>query len=165
MKVLFICSSNICRSPYCEYVFRRMVAEDPVLSANVEWVKSAAVINRMKTIHPKAKLALLREGFSASEIDAHRPRYKRDDPVTFAEADVIIGMTRGHRFFTPRRFRNKVVMLSEAATGRYTPIPDPFLKKDIEGYYAVMDEIKRYLERYAERLRQEVLSADRKQHG
>lgn len=50
MKILFICMSNICRSPYCEYVFRKTVEEDSVLSHNVEWVKSSAVFNRSEEV-------------------------------------------------------------------------------------------------------------------
>ena len=45
MKILFVCSSNICRSPYCEYVFKRMVQSDPRLAQKVTWIRSAAVFN------------------------------------------------------------------------------------------------------------------------
>ena len=41
MKILFVCSSNICRSPFCEYVFRDMVEKDPELKKRVDGVASA----------------------------------------------------------------------------------------------------------------------------
>ena len=47
----------------------------------------------------------------------------------------------------------KFVLLSEIATGKYIPIPDPVLIKDIDEYYSAMDEIKKYLSDYAEKLR------------
>ena len=55
MNILFVCSSNICRSPFCEYVFRDMVAKDPELQKRVSKVASAAVFNRMKRIRPMVK--------------------------------------------------------------------------------------------------------------
>lgn len=50
MKILFVCSSNVCRSPYAEYVFRRMVEQSPVLSAAGITVSSSAVFNKSKVI-------------------------------------------------------------------------------------------------------------------
>ena len=35
MNLLFVCSSNVCRSPYCEYMFRRMAEEDPVTAGKI----------------------------------------------------------------------------------------------------------------------------------
>ena len=69
MKILFVCMSNICRSPYCEYVFRRIADNDGVLSKNITWIKSAAVFNKSFHINSKAKTALLREGFTEEEIE------------------------------------------------------------------------------------------------
>ena len=38
-NVLFVCSSNVCRSPYCEFMLRRMIENDSVLKGKVQ-VKS-----------------------------------------------------------------------------------------------------------------------------
>ena len=158
MKILFICMSNICRSPFCEYVFRRMVSQDEVLSGNVEWVKSSAVFNKSFKINSKAVPALLREGFEESYILAHEPTFKYGKGKKyFEEADVIIGMTRSNKFFLPIKYRKKFVLLSEIATGQYKPISDPVLIKDIEKYYAAMDVIKDYLHKYAEILKSEFI--------
>ena len=51
--VLFVCSSNVCRSPYCEFMLRRMVENDDDLRGKVD-VCSSAVFNRSKSIFPKA---------------------------------------------------------------------------------------------------------------
>ena len=146
--------SNICRSPYCEYVFRRIVEEDFELASRVEWVKSSAVFNKSRTINKKAKLALLREGFDEKYILNHKPSFKwGKGRKSFDEADVIIGMTKSNAYFLPLKYRKKFVLLSEIATGKYIPIPDPVLIKDIDEYYSAMDEIKKYLSDYAEKLR------------
>lgn len=155
MKILFVCSSNICRSPYCEYVFGRMVKNDPVLSVKVGSVRSAAVFNRSFRIHPKARLALLREGFSEEEIAAHKPAFKWGDGYLFREADVIIGMTRMNKVALPLRYHKKFVTLSEYVDGKYKTIPDPFLMKNIDDYYAVMDLIKSFLVRLADKIKSE----------
>ena len=68
------------------------------------------------------------------------------------DADVIIGMSKMHKWLTPAKYRKKFITLSEAAEGRYTPIPDPFLYKSQEDYDKVMSVIKVYLTLYATKL-------------
>ena len=75
MKILIVCASNICRSPYAEYLLKRKIAQDSYLSSKIEWVKSSAVMNKMRTIHPKAKCALAQKGFTLEEIALHKPSY------------------------------------------------------------------------------------------
>ena len=130
--------SNICRSPYCEYVFRRIVDNDGVLGKNITWIKSAAVFNKSFHINSKAKTALLREGFTEEEIDAHVPLFKYGQGRKyFDQADIIIGMTRSNKVFLPLKYH------------------DPVLIKNQDEYHRAMDEIKDYLEKYAENLKSE----------
>ena len=159
MKILFVCSSNVCRSPYAEFVFRRLVAQSPVLSAAGIEVSSSAVFNKSKTIFPKAVVSLEREGFGKEEILAFRPSFKWTAPEKFRDADVIIGMSKMHRLLTPCKYRKKFMTLSYAAEGKYTPIPDPFLYKTQEEYDRVMSVIKVYLEKYAAVLEQKFSAA------
>ena len=150
--------SNICRSPYCEFVFKEIVKNDETLKNNVEWVRSSAVFNKSRVINSKAVLALSREGLEENYIRSHRPTFKwGKGRQYFEEADVIIGMTKSNAFFLPRKFRSKFVLLSQIATGEYVPIPDPVLIKDQDKYYAAMDEIKNYLIKYAEILKSQFL--------
>lgn len=154
MKILFVCSSNICRSPYCEFVFRRMCENDPDLAARVEWVKSGAVFHQCKNLHPKAKAALEAEGFAPEILDKHSPAYWRRFPERFEQADIIIGMTRWHKYFIPKKWRGKYVDLAELATGTYTPVPDPFLAKTQEKYNEVMRVLDKYLTMVADKIKQ-----------
>ena len=155
MKILFVCSSNICRSPYCEMLLRRIVENDEKLSLSIEKISSAAVLNQSFKIHPKAVLALRREGFSDEEIYAHKPRFKWFAWKDFKEADLIIGMNNANKIFTPPMFQKKFKTLSEVATGEDVFIPDPWLMKDINDYYKVMDVIKGYLLKFVEKLKGE----------
>ncbi len=112
MKILFVCTSNIMRSPYCEFVFNRMTGDDPLLAEKVEWARSAALRWRYRHMHRQAKIALVHEGFSQEEVDSYRPRHVLIDRELFEQADVIIGMTKCCRaaieisfLLSPRRLR------------------------------------------------------------
>lgn len=155
MKILFVCSSNVCRSPYCEFHFKKIVENDPVLANKIEWIKSAAVLNRCKKIHGMARNALLIDGFSEAAIDAHTPALQKDEPFRFEEADIIIGMTESHRFFLKKIWRHKYINLSEAAGHKYKPVPDPWLIRDISKYRNRMSIILKYLQEFAEKLKEE----------
>ena len=152
MKILFVCSSNICRSPYCEFVFKRMCAGNAALAERVTWVQSGAVFHQCKKLHPKARAALLAEGFAPEELDMHSPAFWRRFPERFEEADIIIGMTRWHKYFIPKKWRGKYIDLAELATGVYTPVPDPFLAKTQEKYNEVMRVLDKYLQEVAQKI-------------
>ncbi len=153
MKLLFVCSSNICRSPYCEFVFKRMCEKDPELSSHFEWIRSGAVFHQCKKLHPKARAALLSEGFSPQALDKHSPAFWRRFPERFEEADLIVGMTRWHKYFIPKKWRKKYIDLAELATGTYVPVPDPFLAKTQEKYNEVMRVLDGYLELFAQKVK------------
>ena len=155
-NVLFVCSSNVCRSPYCEFMLRRMIDNDEELRGKVD-VFSSAVFNRSKSIFPKAVDVLKREGFDESEILAHKPSFKTDKE-RFEKADVIIGMSHMHKLLTPRKYRKKYVTLSEAATGKYAPVPDPFLATSQKEYDKTMAVLKSYVESYFKQLKTKILS-------
>ena len=152
MKVLFVCSSNVCRSPYCEFHFTRLMEEYPSLKEIVTECNSGAVFNRSKKLHPKARKALLAEGFNASVIDAHKPRYIKDNLSLFQASDVIIGMTRSHKWCLPKELRSKYLNPSEATGEKYKAIPDPFLAINQTEYNKVMAVAQDYVKKYAFKL-------------
>lgn len=155
-NVLFVCSSNVCRSPYCEFMLRRMIENDEDLKGKVN-VCSSAVFNRSKSIFPKAVDILKREGFDGREILAHKPSFKTDK-TRFENADVIIGMSRMHGLLTPRKYRKKYITLSEAATGKYSPVPDPFLATSQSEYDKTMQVLKEYVKKYFTKLKAQIES-------
>lgn len=155
-NVLFVCSSNVCRSPYCEFMLRRMIENDEDLKGRVS-VCSSAVFNRSKSIFPKAVDALKREGFEESVILAHKPSFKTDKE-RFEKADVIIGMSHTHKLLTPGKYRKKYVTLSEAAVGKYAPVPDPFLATSQSEYDKTMQVLKEYVTKYFTKLKAQIES-------
>jgi len=128
-----------------------MIENDEDLKGRVE-VHSSAVFNKSKSIFPKAVDILKREGFPENEILAHKPSFKTDKE-RFENADVIIGMSRMHKLLTPRKYRSKYITLSEAATDKYSPVPDPFLATSQEEYDKTMSVLKNYVEQYFIRLK------------
>ena len=154
MNVLFVCSSNVCRSPYCEFLLRRLVNNDERLKGKVN-VCSSAVFNRSKKIFPKAVDILVLEGFDRDEVLAHKPSFK-DDKERFEKADVIIGMSKMHGLMTPKKYRGKYRTLSEIATGKYSPVPDPFLATSQESYDKTMAVLKDYVYKYYQKLKETI---------
>lgn len=122
------------------------------------FVSSAAVLNRSKALFPKAASALKAEGFCDEELASFKPCFKSQDKARFVDADVIIGMSRFHKYLLPRGCKGKYVTLSEAAEGKYTPIPDPFLARTQEEYDKAMAVIKQYLVEYFNRLKKDLVS-------
>lgn len=152
MKVLFICSSNICRSPYCEYEFRRIVENDPVLKGKVE-VSSAGLMGNHEKMDDRTVRALFKDGFGKAYVDSFKPKKLRDDSRPFDEATVIIGMTKWHKYLLPRKYRSRFMTLSEAGIGRYAAIKDPWFAKETDDYMKILYTMKDYMELYADKLR------------
>ncbi|MBN2651334.1 MAG: hypothetical protein JXR63_03050 [Spirochaetales bacterium] len=150
MKILFVCSSNVCRSPFAELYTKYLLEKKPSRT-NIEWIQSSAVFNRSKEIFPKTKTYLLKNGVSEESINNFSPSFKKTHPERFEEADIIIGMTKTHKWETPRKFRKKFITLSELVDKRYKAIPDPFLKS-AKNYDKSMDILKKYIVKYSETL-------------
>lgn len=152
MKILFVCSSNVCRSPYCEFHMKKFIESEPKLQNIVKKVDSAAVFNISFKLFYRAKACLLNEGFTKEELSVHKPKFKLFYPKLFTEADVIIGMTKSHKLMLNKKYRDKFITLSKAATGTYIPIPDPFARTTQKKYDEDMRVLYGYLEQYKNNL-------------
>lgn len=153
MKILFICSSNVCRSAFCDFVFKKMTKDDIELEKKIKRIDSAAVFNRSKKIFHKTKNYLLSIGYEEEDLDAFKPRYYKDHLDIFEEADIIIGMTKSHYRMLPKQYRNKFTTLSEAVGDEYKAIPDPWLRLTQNRFNKDMHVIEAYLERYKEKIK------------
>ena len=155
MKILIVCSSNVCRSPYAEFHLKKLVKENPILSKNIEWIDSSAVFNRSKEIFPKTKQCLLNDGFTIEEINKFKPDYIKDKIQPYEDCDIIIGMTKSHKFWLPKKYKSKFKTLSEVAYGKYSSIPDPFMTRSMDKYIEDMNVIKKAIQQYAKNLEKE----------
>ena len=135
MKVLFVCTGNICRSPTAAGVFAHFVREAG-LHGQVS-VESAGTHDYHVGSPPdeRAQDHAKRRGYDLSELRARRVR-KRD----FQEFDLVVAMDRGHLQILqdncPPEHQPKLRMLVK---GR--DVPDPYYGGP-EGFEQVLDMVE-----------------------
>ncbi|SDG45883.1 protein tyrosine phosphatase [Limimonas halophila] len=141
MRLLFVCTGNICRSPTAEAVVRRMatdagVAHDLVLESagTGDWHVGEAP-------DPRAVKAAKKRGYDLRGIRARQVR-----PADFEEFDVILAMTGGHMAdlerMCPRGARAELrMMLAHAPKATHRDVPDPYYG-DARGFETMLDLIE-----------------------
>ena len=133
MKVLFVCTGNICRSPTAEGVLRHLASK---MGIPVH-VESAGTHDYHVGECPdeRAQTHAKKRGYDLSAQRARQLR-KRD----FEEFDVIIAMDRGHLRILeqncPPQHRAKLRMLVDGHD-----VPDPYYG-GAEGFEQVLDMVE-----------------------
>ncbi|WP_419845337.1 hypothetical protein [Candidatus Poriferisocius sp.] len=95
IKVLFVCTGNICRSPMAEVLFAHMAPDAEVSSAGtMDWSGQPA--------HEYAIAAMAERGL---DLSAHRSR--RLSEYLVDESDLIVAMTRNHGWSVEARSEAK----------------------------------------------------------
>ena len=133
MKVLFVCTGNICRSPTAEGVLRSMASR-----MNVPLhVESAGTHDYHVGEKPDERACshAMKRGYDLSAQRARQLR-KRD----FEEFDLVIAMDRGHMRIMedncPPQHRGKLRMLVDGHD-----VPDPYYG-GAEGFEQVLDMVE-----------------------
>jgi protein-tyrosine phosphatase len=135
MKVLFVCTGNICRSPTAAGVFSHFVREAGL--AETIQVESAGTHDYHAGEAPdmRAQEHASKRGYDLSALRARQVR-RRD----FTEFDLIIAMDRGHLQILeencPPEHRAKLRLLFK---GR--DVPDPYYG-GAEGFERVLDMLE-----------------------
>jgi len=135
LKVLFVCTGNICRSPTAAGVFGHLVRQAG-MEGEIQ-VESAGTHDYHVGAAPDARAQdhAQRRGYDLSALRARQVR-RRD----FAEFDVIVALDRGHleilQANCPPEHRGKLRLLVK---GR--DVPDPYYGGP-EGFEQVLDLVE-----------------------
>lgn len=138
IKLLFVCSANICRSPTAEGVVRAHV-KNAGLNPKVELDSAGTLRSRVgEAPDVRAQKAALRRGYDLSRI-----RARRVIDADFVGFDRILAMDRDNLAILerdcPPEHRHKLGLLLEYST-RFAEreVPDPYYGNDA-GFERVLD--------------------------
>lgn len=141
MRVLFVCTGNICRSPTAEGVFRHLLEAEQLQRRVV--VESAGTHGYHVGEGPdrRSVVAAAGRGYNLSGI-----RARQLASTDFSDFDYLLAMDRGHRLIleraAPDEHRQKVSMFldySRNYTGQ--DVPDPYYGGG-QGFERVLDLIE-----------------------
>ena len=144
LRVCFVCTGNICRSPMAAAVLSRLAGsaamEDGSTLADHLVVSSAGTggWHAGEPMDPRAQLALERRGYGGYQ---HRAR--SFESAGFATTDLVVCLDRGHRQTLlglaranagDDRYRQRLVLLRQfdPGSGGAVDVPDPYYGDDAE---------------------------------
>lgn len=141
MKVLFVCTGNICRSPTAEGVFRHMV-EEAGLGQHIAMDSAGTHGYHIgDPPDPRSCEAAAARGFDLSAL-----RARKVTAHDFQDFDLILAMDRGHfahlEAMRPKDARATLKLYLDFHPGSRTKdVPDPYYGGP-EGFARVLDMIE-----------------------
>ena len=157
IKILFVCTGNVCRSPMAEAVFRKLVKEegyDDVIEASSAGTSDAHV---GEPCDPRAVLTCRRRDVQLAD---HRAR--QITPEDFEKYDLILAMDwevlTELQQRSPAQYRYKIqLMMRYASEYDEAIVPDPYFGLNegfIRAYNYSLDASEGLLENFEKKARQ-----------
>lgn len=157
MRVLFVCSSNVCRSPTAEGVLRELAT-----SQNLDIVvDSAGLQDEFIGDAPHARSI---KTAAARGIDISGHRVRKATGEDFAHNDLVVALDRSDlrilSAIRPRRARGELrLFTSYGGDGGALDIPDPYHGDDGK-FEAVFDQIEQGVRNLYASLREQIATAE-----
>jgi protein-tyrosine phosphatase len=126
LRVLFVCTGNICRSPTAEGVFRKLVADAGMSEAIIADSAGTHAYHVGEPPDPRAQSAAARRGYDLSDL-----RARRVERADFERFDLIVAMDLEH-FEILARMADRAssgklrMMMSFGKRFREKDVPDPY---------------------------------------
>lgn len=141
IKVLFVCTGNICRSPTAEGVFRALVAAEGLAGHVATDSAGTHAYHVGEPPDGRSTAAALRRGIDLSDLRARKVRAS-----DYAEFDLVLAMDRGHadilRRQCPADLAGRVrLFLDFAPDLGIKDVPDPYYGGG-DGFERVLDMIE-----------------------
>lgn len=141
IKVLFVCTGNICRSPTAEGVFRALVTAEGLAGHVATDSAGTHAYHVGEPPDGRSTAAALRRGIDLSDLRARKVRAS-----DYAEFDLVLAMDRGHadilRRQCPADLADRVKLFLDFAPDLgIQDVPDPYYGGG-DGFERVLDMIE-----------------------
>jgi protein-tyrosine phosphatase len=155
LKVLFVCTGNICRSPTAEGVFRSLVEKTGLGNRIASDSAGTGDYHLGEAPDPRSQSAALKRGYDLSPLCA-RQVSRRD----FSEFDYVLAMDESHlrqlKHLCPPEHAGKVKLFMEfAGEGAGREVPDPYYG-GAQGFERVLDMVEQASRGLLDHLRREI---------
>lgn len=147
MKLAFVCTGNICRSPMAEYLLKDMIEEE---QKDLLEVTSAGVSATPGRPPSQPGVEALKE-IGIDEIAMHKAQHVSN--LELGEGDLILTMTPAHLSILPPELKDGPIRteLLKEYVGRSGGISDPY-GAGIETYRKLRDELQPIIQDLLEQL-------------
>ena len=141
IKVLFVCTGNICRSPTAEGVFKHAIDEAGLADRIATDSAGTGDYHIGEAPDPRAQSAALARGYDISPLCARQVRLR-----DFGEFDYILAMDESHlrqlKRLSPPEHASKVKLFMDfAGEGAAREVPDPYYGGK-QGFERVLDMVE-----------------------
>ncbi len=152
IKVLFVCTGNICRSPTAEGVFKRFVAEGGLEERIASDSAGTHSYHVGEPPDPRTQQAASRRGYDLSALRARQ--VSRND---FSEFDYVLAMDQANllalqRICPPQHSNRLKLFMEFSRDAAMREVPDPYYG-GTQGFERVLDLVEQTSKQLLEHLR------------